>query len=208
VLWFAKRRDIPVEGIEVSVECDASQERAGIYRLIVALSLTGDLSACNGLTAHGAEQLIRPTALIADASLSKSALESLTLPARRYDTFWHTGDEHLAQAALSPAFIDHTLPKGRAQGPEGPVMASKTFRSAVPDLTCEIEQMIVAGDRITAFLHFRGHFTGTFDGRSGQGQTVDFIAVDIYRVRNGLITEDWHLEDNLTLMQQLGVVAF
>jgi len=32
--------------------------------------------------------------------------------------------------------------------------------------------------------------------------------VDIYRVQNGLIAEDWHLEDNLTLMQQLGIVAF
>ena len=166
------------------------------------------LSAFIGLTASAAEQLIQPTALIADTSLSKSARESLTLPARRYDTFWQTGDERLAKAALSSAFIDHTLPKGRAQGPEGPLMASKTFRSAVPDLTCEIEQMIVAGDRITAFLHFRGHFTGTFDGRAAQGQTVDFIAMDIYRVRNGLIAEDWHLEDNLTLMQQLGIVAF
>jgi len=74
-------------------------------------------------------------------------------------------------------------------------MASKTFRSAVPDLTCQVEQMLVAGDRVTAFLHFRGHFTGTFGSHAGQGQTVDFIAVDIYRVRNGLIAEDWHLED-------------
>jgi predicted ester cyclase len=165
------------------------------------------LGAFAGAIAEAAEQLVRPTALIADANVSKSALEALTLAPRRYDTFWHTGEERLAKAALSPAFIDHTLPKGRAQGPEGPLMASKAFRSAVPDLTCEVEQMIVAGDRVTAFLHFRGHFTGTFGGHAGQGQTVDFIAVDIYRVQNSLITEDWHLEDNLTLMQQLGVVA-
>jgi putative redox protein len=45
VLWYAKHKDIPVEGIEVSVERDASQERAGVYRLSAALSLTGDLSA-------------------------------------------------------------------------------------------------------------------------------------------------------------------
>ena len=45
MLWYAKRKNIPVEGIEVSVERDASQERAGIYRLSAALTLTGDLSA-------------------------------------------------------------------------------------------------------------------------------------------------------------------
>jgi predicted ester cyclase len=165
------------------------------------------LTAFIGTIAQGAEQLFEPSTLIADTRLSKHELELLTLAPRRYDTFWHTGDERLAKAALSPDFIDHTLPKGRAQGPAGPLMASKTFRSAVPDLTCEVEQMLVAGDRVTAFLHFRGHFTGAFGGRAGHGQSVDFIAVDIYRVRNGLIAEDWHLEDNLTLLQQLGIVA-
>src|ERR1700676_5122199 len=45
VLWYAKRKNIPVEGLEVSVERDASQERSGIYRLSAALTLTGDLSA-------------------------------------------------------------------------------------------------------------------------------------------------------------------
>src|SRR3984893_11391464 len=33
VLWYAQRKNIPVEGLEVSVERDASQERSGIYRL-------------------------------------------------------------------------------------------------------------------------------------------------------------------------------
>jgi putative redox protein len=45
VLWYAKRRSIPLEGSTVSVARDASQERAGIYRLSVVLTLTGDLSA-------------------------------------------------------------------------------------------------------------------------------------------------------------------
>src|SRR5437879_13264133 len=100
------------------------------------------LSASVDVTAEDARQLARSTALIADSRLSQSALDSLTLAPRRYDTFWHTGDERLAKAALSPDFVDHTLPKGRAQGPEGPLMASRSFRSAVPDLTCEVEQML------------------------------------------------------------------
>jgi putative redox protein len=42
---YAKRRNIPVEGIEVAVERDAGQERTGIYRLSTKLTLTGTLSA-------------------------------------------------------------------------------------------------------------------------------------------------------------------
>ena len=44
VLLYAKRRNIPVEGIELAVERDASQERTGIYRLSTKLTLTGPLS--------------------------------------------------------------------------------------------------------------------------------------------------------------------
>ena len=160
------------------------------------------------LTIGGAaEPLVSPDVLIADASVSKLEREALTLAPRRYDTFWNSGDERFAKAALSRNFIDHTLPAGRAQGPEGALMASRAFRAAVPDLSCEVEQMIVAGDRVTAFLHFRGHFNGTFNGHAGQGQAVDFLAIDIYRVAHNVITEDWHLEDNLTLLRQLGIVA-
>jgi putative redox protein len=45
VLWYAKHKNIPVEDITVSVDRDASQERAGIYRLGVVLALTGELGA-------------------------------------------------------------------------------------------------------------------------------------------------------------------
>jgi putative redox protein len=45
VLSHAKRKNIPVEGIEVTVERDSSQERAGTYHLSAALTLTGDLSS-------------------------------------------------------------------------------------------------------------------------------------------------------------------
>lgn len=44
VLWYAKRKGIPVEGIGMSVERDASRERSGIYHLSAQLSLTGNLT--------------------------------------------------------------------------------------------------------------------------------------------------------------------
>lgn len=43
VLWYARRKQLPVEDIKVTVERDASEERSGIYRLRVTLELGGDL---------------------------------------------------------------------------------------------------------------------------------------------------------------------
>jgi len=152
-------------------------------------------------------KLVEPQHITVDRSLPKAQLDAQILAARRYDTFWNTGDEALARAALAPDFTDRTLPPGRAQGVEGPISASKHVRAAIPDMTADIEQMVVAGDRVVVHLHFHGHFTGQFKGVQGQGQNVDFIATDIYRVANGRIAENWHLEDNLTFLQDVGVVA-
>lgn len=44
VLWYAQRKQIPLEDILVSVERDDSQERQGTYRLRTTLSLGGPLT--------------------------------------------------------------------------------------------------------------------------------------------------------------------
>ena len=44
VLWYANRKHIPVEDVAVTIERDATNERAGTYRLRASLALTGQLS--------------------------------------------------------------------------------------------------------------------------------------------------------------------
>lgn len=39
--WYAKRHDIPLERVETHVESDASQERAGVYKLKVRCTFHG-----------------------------------------------------------------------------------------------------------------------------------------------------------------------
>ncbi|MFH9089817.1 ester cyclase [Streptomyces sp. NPDC017673] len=153
----------------------------------------------------GSPDLVRPTALTVDRSIGarRAALE-VRLAQQLY-TFWNTGEEKYLDASVSPDFADNTLPPGRPQGPDGPVFASRNFRAAVPDLTCELADLLITGDKITARLVFRGHFTGTFDGVQGKGQKVDFNAIDIQHVGERQIVEDWHIEDNQTLLSQLGV---
>ncbi len=125
--------------------------------------------------------------------------------ANTFYEFWNTGDEQLLKKSISPQFVDHTLPNGRPQGPQGPAFASKTFRAAVPDLSVEVKKMIVAGDLVTVHMEFTGHFTGTFGSTSGKGQRIDFIATDLLRISDYRITDNWHIEDNLTLLSQMGV---
>jgi predicted ester cyclase len=143
--------------------------------------------------------------LIVATSIPPVQRDATIKAAKAFYQFWNTGDESLLKAAMAPDFTDHTLPPGRPQGPQGPAFASEHFRAAVPDLGLEIRKMLVADDYVTVHMEFKGHFTGSFGQTKGKGQAIDFIATDLLKVTNGRITDNWHIEDNLTLLSEMGV---
>src|ERR1700730_12476651 len=151
--------------------------------------------------------LPKPESMTVDRSLSPSDAAQMIKTARLFYAFWDTGNAEYASAAVDNDFCDNTLPEGRPQGPKGLLYASQTFRSAVPDLHCTIEDLLVSGDKVTARLLFTGTHKGEFMGHPATGKPVTFFAIDLLRIRGGKIVEDWHLEDNLSLLQQLGVVS-
>ena len=155
--------------------------------------------------AAAGENLPTPRIIILAAG-QEAAAQPVILAARRYAAFWDTGEERYAEAALAQNFVDRTLPSDRPQGSKGVLDASKNFRAAIPDLRAEIEELLVVKDRAVVRYIFTGHFTGNLRDLKGDGREISFRAVDIYRVQDGQISENWHLEDNLSLMQQLGAI--
>ena len=145
--------------------------------------------------------------LVVGASIPHEQGDAAIKAARAFYEFWNTGDDTLLKQAIAPEFTHRTLPPGRPQGPEGPAFASHQFRTAVPDLGVEVKKMIIADDYVTVHMVFTGHFTGTFGQTQGKGQSISFIATDLLKVTNGRITDNWHIEDNLTLMKQLGLIT-
>ena len=59
----------------------------------------------------------------------------------------------------------------------------------------------------TARLTFTGTHKGDFMEHAGTGKPLRVFAIDILRIRGRRIVEDRHLEDKLTLLQQLGIVS-
>jgi predicted ester cyclase len=156
---------------------------------------------------RAAIQMAKPQEVIESPGLSEAQRVTLLKPVDAFYGFWNNGSERLLAAAVSPSFRDHTLPPGRPQGPTGPALAARNFLAAIPDLHATVVQRLVVGDRVVSHLRFTGTFTGVFMGHHGQGQPIDFIATDILRVTDGRITDNWHLEDNLTFLTQIGLVA-
>ncbi|WP_413789231.1 ester cyclase [Bacillus yunxiaonensis] len=148
----------------------------------------------------------QPKSMTIDPSLDQKKATEMVHAAQRFYAFWNNGNEALIPQTVITNFVDNTLPKGRPQGPKGLAFASNNFRKAVPDLQCNIEDLLVTGDKVTARLSFTGTHKGDFGEKKPTGKAVNFFAIDILRIKDGKIIEDWHLEDNLTLMQQLGVI--
>ncbi|MDQ0010461.1 putative ester cyclase [Luteibacter jiangsuensis] len=172
----------------------------------IALALAAPSCFAAQVDDRAAVAIAKPQELVVDESLPSTSVDALLAPVDAFYGFWNNGSAQLLSKALSPSFIDHTLPPGRPQGPTGPMVASKAFLAAVPDLRVAVVQRLVVGDRVVSHLRFTGHFTGEFMGRKGQGQPIDFIATDILRVRAGRVTDNWHLEDNLAFMHQIGAM--
>jgi predicted ester cyclase len=166
--------------------------------LVAALALSLSASAF-------AADSVKINDLVVAASIPDAQREATLKAVGAFYDFWNTGDEALLKQAIAPNFTDHTLPPGRPQGPQGPAFASRRFRAAVPDLKVTVEKMIVAGDYVTVHMNFTGHFTGRFGQTQGRGQPIPFIATDLVKIDNGRITDNWHIEDNLTLLQEMGV---
>lgn len=99
----------------------------------------------------------------------------------------------------------HVLGVPQALSKDGLIQGIKTFYAAFPDNTHVIEQMLTSDDRVAVMLTSHATSKGAYEGASPTGQKVTIPAIHIIRFSNGQIAEWWALEDNLGLMQQLGM---
>jgi steroid delta-isomerase-like uncharacterized protein len=78
--------------------------------------------------------------------------------------------------------------------------------TAFPDSRYNVEDMIVAGDKVVTRWSLTGTHKGTFMGVPPTGKTMTSAGTVVDRVVNGKIVEEWSQWDTLGMMQQLGLV--
>jgi steroid delta-isomerase-like uncharacterized protein len=103
-------------------------------------------------------------------------------------------------------FVNHSAPPGVPDDRAGGKMFLGGFLSAFPDARFTIDDMIAEGDQVVTKKTFAGTHQADFFGIPATGNRVTLQFVDIMRVRDGRITEHWLSMDQLSFMQQLGVI--
>jgi steroid delta-isomerase-like uncharacterized protein len=116
------------------------------------------------------------------------------------------GNEAVAEAIIAPDFLDHTNPPDMQHGIDGHRAIVRLFRTSFPDMRWEIEDMLADGDKVVVRTMMRGTHIGEFFGIPPTGKTVHASGIHVLRIANGKIAEHWGNNDDLGLMQQLGVI--
>jgi steroid delta-isomerase-like uncharacterized protein len=90
-------------------------------------------------------------------------------------------------------------------GPEGYRQVVTTLRTAFPDLTAHVEEIVADGERVIVVIEARGTHNGDLLGVPPTGNTVSWPVVHVMGVRDKQIVSDWVIFDRLDLMAQLGI---
>ena len=80
------------------------------------------------------------------------------------------------------------------------------YRATFPDVRITIEEMIAEGDKVAIRIVARGTHKGDLMGIAPTGRAVTVNEQHFVCFADGKIVEYWGVEDNLGMMQQLGVV--
>jgi predicted ester cyclase len=103
-------------------------------------------------------------------------------------------------------YTNHGLPPGLPPGREGLKAFISVFHAAFPDGYHSIDQMVAEGDTVATRLTFHGTHTGEFRGIAPTGKKVTVPGLGMARFANGKIVEYWGGPNQMSLLQQLGVI--
>jgi predicted ester cyclase len=78
--------------------------------------------------------------------------------------------------------------------------------TAFPLYHLDPEEILAEGDMVSLRGKIRGVHQGPFMGVPPSGKEVDFAIFITYKIHDGKIVDHWMLTDNMTMMQQIGMI--
>lgn len=125
---------------------------------------------------------------------------------RLYDLL-NAGDVDGFGEVVADDFVEHEALPGLEPTKDGVIAFFRMYLAAFPDLQMHAEDVISSGDKAVARVRATGTHRGEFMGMPPTGKAVDVQMIDIIRFGDdGRVLEHWGVFDQLTMLQQLGVV--
>ncbi len=124
-----------------------------------------------------------------------------------YEEAWNQRKLSTIDETHAPNIVHHDPSNPEDfMGPEDVKQRLAEVIKAFPDIHWTIEDMIAEGDKVVVHWTMRGTHKGMFAGIPSTGKSVEIQGVQIVRLVNKQIVDDWVVRDTLGLMQQLGAI--
>ncbi len=124
---------------------------------------------------------------------------------RRYiHEVWECRNPAAAVEFLSEDYARHVSPVRPPLRRSDQIELLHAFHAAFPDISIEVQDMVVGGDRIAFRSVMRGTHRGPILGLEPTGRRVEVSLLDIWRIRHGRVVEQWGGPDTHDLTRQLG----
>jgi steroid delta-isomerase-like uncharacterized protein len=123
---------------------------------------------------------------------------------RAFEEILSQGHFQLAEQLYAKDFMNHGLHRNASL--EEDQAALKGWHQAFSDIAIVPEKLIAEGDLVTVYWIARGTNTGTGNGLPATGKKAELAGITIWRIIDGKIKEEWSAFDQLSLMQQLGLL--
>ena len=132
-----------------------------------------------------------------------SAEENKALARRAWENM---DDPDIIDEVYAPDVVWHE-PDQDIQGTEQAKQFIAMYKTAFPDLNATFEDVIAEGDKVVTRVTLRGTHQGEIEEFGPPtGRQIESKGITISRIEGGKIVEDWDSYDNLSVMQQLGLV--
>jgi steroid delta-isomerase-like uncharacterized protein len=93
------------------------------------------------------------------------------------------------------------------QGSEEAKQFVTMYKTAFPDLHATVEDEIAEGDKVVTRWTIRGtHQREIEEFGPPTERQIEIKGITIHRIEDGKIVEEWERYDNLSVMQQLGLI--
>jgi len=123
-----------------------------------------------------------------------------------FDNAFNQGTFAVVDELVAPDGVSHTPAWGMPNNREGLKQLIVMLRTAFPDLHCTIEDEISEGDKVAAHWTMRGTHKGPLLGNRPTSRPIVVQGMIFAHTENGQIAEGWTLLDQMSLLQQLGIV--
>jgi steroid delta-isomerase-like uncharacterized protein len=143
--------------------------------------------------------------LVAGSLFASSLQEQNKAIARRaFEEILSGGRFELAEQLYAKDFVNHGVHRNATL--EEDQASLKGWHQAFSDITIVPEKLIAEGDLVTIYWIARGTNTGTGNGLPATGKKAELAGITIWRIVDGKIKEEWSAFDQLSMMQQLGLL--